>query len=173
MGQTVGSVSWATPGRKHDPLSQWLTTGDAPADSPEEQSMSRSRLPTLTALTLTAFLGTTIPALAQHHGGGPHGGPHPGGFPRAGFNHECFLPYRPYFPGFIGFDIGLYGYGYPYYYGPPVYVVPPPVVVQPAPTIVQVPAPPASPPPAAQEPPAQTAPERVPTPRLVPIPAGS
>ena len=125
--------------------------------------MSTSRLTILTTLTLTALLGPALPAQAQHRGGGPRGG-----FVREDFPHGGYLPYRGYFPGFVGIDIGLgYGYGYPYY-GAPVYVVPAPVVVQPPPTIIQVPAPPAT-----QAPPTQAAPEPVVPPRPGPAPGGN
>jgi hypothetical protein len=129
--------------------------------------MARSGFATLIPLTLMTLLVTALPSPAEHRGGGGpwHGG---GGYFHEGFYRGSYFPYRGYFPGFVGIDIGLgYGYGYPYY-GAPVYVVPAPLYVQPPPTIIQAP-PPATPAPATPE----RTPEPVPAPRLVPVPAGS
>jgi uncharacterized protein (TIGR03000 family) len=135
--------------------------------------MARCNFTIRTTLALAAFLGTALPLLAQHHGGG---GPHPGGnfhggsFHDGGFHdgvhdgfyHRGYYPYWGY-PGFVGIDIGLgYGYGYGPYC-PAVYPVPVPVAV---------PVVPATPVPSAPQPvaPAPGAPPARPEPLPPPVP---
>jgi hypothetical protein len=117
---------------------------------PEEQIMARFKSPLLATLALAVCLCWEIPVHAQHGGG--HGGYHGGSYYHGGYCRGGFLPYRGYFPGFVGIYIGP-GYDYPYYYPPPVVVVPPPVYVQPAPTVIQVPSTQAAPPPQSPPPP--------------------
>jgi hypothetical protein len=111
--------------------------------------MARFAFLRLVALALAVCVCCEMPVQAQRSG---HGGFHGGGHFPAGSCHSGFLPYRGYFPGFVGIYIGP-GYGYPYYYPPPVIVVPPPVYVSPPPLAMQAPATPAPSVPQSPEPP--------------------
>jgi hypothetical protein len=135
---------------------QWSDDGNSPAANPfavfpEDQDLPPFRFSLLASLAVAGCVCLGLPVQAQH------GGYHGGGFYHGGYCRGGFLPYRGYFPGFVGIYIGP-AYGYPYYYPPPVVVVPPPVYVKPAPTVIQVPAAAAplqsSPPPLAPFPPA-------------------
>jgi hypothetical protein len=124
--------------------------------------MSRFRRSILTTVALAAFLGSALPVLAGHGGGGRGCGY--GGYRHGGYGHGGF------YPGF-GVSFG-FGYGYGGYYGtygyggyPLSIAVPPTVVVGSSPVIVQPPPVFQAPPVAAQPEPGPSALSALPVPR--------